>query len=310
MKDKKVIFMGTPLFAKNILEELIKYTNVVLVVSQPDKLVGRKQILTSSPVKEFAIKNNIKVLTPRKIKEEYNDIINTEADIIITCAYGQIIPRVILDYPKYNCINVHASLLPKLRGGAPIHHAIIDGYNKTGITIMYMDESMDSGNIIKQEAVEINNLDNQETLQNKLINVGKELLIKTLPSIFNNTNESIVQDLNQVTFANIISRNDEHINFKDSSINIYNKVRGLYPNPTGYIILNDERLKICECIIGENVTGKESTITNVYKDKIGIKSIDKEILITKVKPNGKKEMFVLDYLNGVNKENILNKEVK
>ena len=148
MKDKKVIFMGTPLFACPVLEALIKNTNVVAVITQPDKEVGRKKILTPSPIKEIAIKNNIEVYTPLKIKDEVKKINNIDADIIVTCAYGQIIPEEILYHPRYHTINVHASLLPKYRGGAPIQRAIMNGDDKTGVTIMYTDKGVDSGDII------------------------------------------------------------------------------------------------------------------------------------------------------------------
>ena len=148
LKDLKVVFMGTPEFSVKILEMLIKNTKVIGVVSQPDKVVGRKKEITYPRIKEVALNNNIKVFQPNNIKEDYDDILKLNPDIIITCAYGQIIPKAILDYPKYGCINVHASLLPKLRGGAPIHHAILNGDSITGITIMYMDQGMDSGDII------------------------------------------------------------------------------------------------------------------------------------------------------------------
>ena len=160
--------MGTPEFSVPVLEGLIENYNVVAVVTQPDKKVGRKGVLTFPPVKECALKNNIKVFQPQKIKNEYKEIIDLKPDMIVTCAYGQIITKDILDCPKYGCINVHASLLPKLRGGAPIHHAIIDGYSKTGITIMYMDEFMDSGDIISQMEIEIKDDYTTEILHDKL----------------------------------------------------------------------------------------------------------------------------------------------
>ena len=183
MKNLKVIFMGTPDFAVPVLQKLIENTNVVLVVTQPDKLVGRKQILTKTPVKVEAEKYNIPVFQPTKIKEDYGFILNTEADIIITCAYGQIIPKIILDYPSLGCINVHASLLPKYRGGAPIHWCLINGEEKSGITIMYMDEKMDTGDIISKEEYIIKDNDNVGTLHDVLSEIGANLLIKTLPSI-------------------------------------------------------------------------------------------------------------------------------
>ena len=161
--------MGTPDFAVNVLQGLIDNNyDVVGVVSQPDKEVGRKRILTPTPVKEVALKYNIPVFQPVKIRKEFDDILALEPDMIVTCAYGQIIPKEILDYPRLGCINVHGSLLPKLRGGAPIHHAIMDGLDETGITIMYMDVSMDSGDIISQRSIPITDSDNVGILWDKL----------------------------------------------------------------------------------------------------------------------------------------------
>ena len=191
MKDKTVIFMGTPEFSVPILKKLIEETNVIAVVTQPDKTVGRKNELVFSPIKKEALAHNIQVFQPLKIRKEYDEIIALNPDIIITCAYGQIVPTEILNCPKYGCINVHASLLPKLRGGAPIHHAIIDGYEKTGITIMYMNEKMDEGDIITQVETIIADSDTTEKLHDRLSLLGKDLLIETLPSIFAGQNPRI-----------------------------------------------------------------------------------------------------------------------
>ena len=188
----KIVFMGTPDFAVNVLQGLIDNNyDVVGVVSQPDKEVGRKRILTPTPVKEVALKYNIPVFQPVKIRKEFDDILALEPDMIVTCAYGQIIPKEILDYPRLGCINVHGSLLPKLRGGAPIHHAIMDGLDETGITIMYMDVSMDSGDIISQRSIPITDSDNVGILWDKLSLLGRDLLLDTLPSIIDGTNDRI-----------------------------------------------------------------------------------------------------------------------
>ena len=211
MKDKKVVFMGTPEFSLNVLESLIENCNVIGVVTQPDKEVGRKKVLTMSPVKELALKHNIKVLQPKKLKNEYQDIIDLNPDVIITCAYGQILPYELLSYPKYKTINVHASLLPKLRGGAPIQRAIMDGYKKTGVTIMRTEVGMDDGDMISSYEIEIKDDDTYETLSSKLSIVGKELLIKTLPSIFDGTCKYIKQNEDEVTFAKIIKKEDEYL---------------------------------------------------------------------------------------------------
>ena len=154
-KEKKIIFMGTPEFSVPVLENLIKHYNVRAIITQPDRPVGRKGVLSMPPVKKVGIEHNILVFQPEKIGTMVDEIKAFEPDFIITCAYGQIIPKSILNIPKYGCINVHASLLPKLRGGAPIHKAIINGLKKTGVTIMYMNERMDEGDIISQEEVVI-----------------------------------------------------------------------------------------------------------------------------------------------------------
>ena len=306
MNNLKIIFMGTPIFSVEILKNLIKDYNVIGIVTQPDKKIGRNKTVSYPPVKDFALKNNIKVFQPIKIKTEFDEILKMNPDIIITCAYGQIIPKEMIDYPKYGCINVHASLLPKYRGGAPIQRAIMNGEDKTGITIMYMDETMDTGDMINKVEVEINTDDTYTTLHDKLKIAGSDLLLDTLPSIFNNTNKSEKQDNTKATYAPIIKKEDELINFNDLSINVYNKIRGLNNTPLGYIILNNNQYKILESKIGDEVNIKSSIISNIYKDGIGISTKDKEIIITKIKPNGKNEMSVKDFLNGYkNKEELI-----
>ena len=311
MKNLKVVFMGTPDFAVPVLEALLQNTNVVLVVSQPDKVVGRKQLVEPTPIKKVALANNIEIYQPFKIKDEYEKILNVKPDIIITCAYGQIIPEILLNAPRLGCINVHASLLPKLRGGAPIHHAIIDGETKTGVTIMYMDKTMDTGAIISQKEYQIKDTDNVETLHNILSKIGAELLIETLPSIIEGTNSKVPQNNLEATYAWNINREDEHLNFNKTAKEVYNQVRGLNPWPKAYSIINENEVKILECFIG-NKESKFSpgTICEVNKDNIGICTKDKIIYITKVKPFGKKEMPALDYINGLNKEIVLNSLVK
>ena len=301
MKDKKVVFMGTPLFAVPILEELVKSTNVVLVVTQPDKEVGRKKEIKYSPIKEEALKNSIEVFQPLKIRNDYKYILDKNPDIIITCAYGQIIPKELLYTPKYKAINVHASLLPKLRGGAPIHHSIIDGYDETGITIMYMNEAMDEGNIISKEKIKILDTDNVGTLHDRLSFLGRDLLIKTLPSIFEGTNESIPQNNDEATYGYNIKREEELIDFNKSSKEVFNQIRGLYPFPTGYAVLNGLNIKILESLVGNDTKGVPGEIINVYKNGLGVMCKDKEIIITKIKPEGKKEMKVSDFINGYNR---------
>lgn len=307
MKDLKVIFMGTPEFSVNVLNSLIRNTNVIAVVTKPDKLVGRKQVLTESAVKKVALENNIKVMQPTKIRNEYQSVIDLNPDIIITCAYGQFLSKEILEYPKYGCINVHASLLPKLRGGAPIHRAIIDGYTTTGITIMYMGQKMDNGDIISQKSIEIEKTDNVGTLHDKLSLLGAELLIETLPNIISGEINRIVQNEEEVTFGYNISREDEHIDFNKTKIEVLNKIRGLNPWPSSYAILDNVEIKIYEAIIGEDIYKEKSNgeIVKVYKDGIVIKVSDGEIILKTIKPSGNKKMSVKDYLNGYKEKNNL-----
>lgn len=310
MKNKKVIFMGTPEFAVPILQMLIENTEVLLVVTQPDKEVGRKKEKNFSPIKELAIKNNIETFQPIKIKEDYKYILEKNPDIIITCAYGQIIPNELIETPKYGAINVHASLLPKLRGGAPIHHAIIDGYKKTGITIMYMSSKMDAGDIISQKEITINEKENVGTLHDKLSKIGTELLKETLPLIFEQKNERIKQNEEEVTFGYNITREDEKIDFNKTAEEVYNQIRGLNPFPLAYAILNEKEIKIIEANINERAIGKTGEITEITKNSIIVKCKDKSIEITKIKPFGKKIMEVKDYLNGIRKETLIKKEFK
>lgn len=310
MNDLKVVYMGTPDFSLKPLEKLINKYDVCAVVTQPDKEFGRKREIKFSPVKEFALKNNIKVLQPIKIRDDYKEIINLKPDIIITCAYGQIIPKELLLYPKYGCINIHASLLPNLRGGAPIHHAIINGYNKTGITIMYMDEKMDSGDIIYQESIEIDDNDTAGTLFDKLSVLGSDMIIKVLPSIINGNIQRISQDEEKATYAYNITREDEHIDFNKTSREVFNQIRGLNPWPVGYSILDNKKVKIYESKIGNSKKGGlPGEIINIYNDSIGVKTNDGEVLITSLQFEGKKRVSTKDYLNGLqDKNNIIGKK--
>ena len=300
MKDKRIVFMGTPLFAVPILEGLIENYNVVGVVSQPDKCVGRKRELVYTPIKEVACLHNIKVLQPETIKTDYQEILDLKPDMIVTCAYGQIIPKELLDYPEYGCINVHASLLPKLRGGAPIQRAIINGLDETGITIMYMDTKMDNGDIIEMSKTKITMDDDLESLHDRLSLMGRDLLLETLPKIFLKQNKRIKQNENEVTFAYNIKREDEHIDFNKSAKEVYNKIRGLSPNPSAYVLLDGNEMKVYRSIMTDKkFTVVPGTITNVYKNGIGVMTGTYEVILTEIKPFGKKRMLASSYVNGL-----------
>lgn len=310
-KELKVVFMGTPDFSVPILDAIIKNYKVKAVVTQPDKIVGRNGKIAKPPIKVVAENNDILVIQLKSIKEQYEEIIALEPDIIITCAYGQILPKELLDYPKYGCINVHASLLPKLRGGAPIHRAIINGYTKTGITIMFMAPGMDDGDIIASEEVKIEDNDTASTLHDKLSKLGSELLIKTLPSILNGTNERVPQDESKVTFAPTIKPDDEKIDFSKTSIQIYNQIRGLNSFPGAYFMLDGKRFKVWESIISNDYASDklDGEIVKIYKEGIGVKTSNGVIILTVLQPEGKSRMRAVDYLNGV-KESLIGKIIR
>ena len=307
MKEIKVIFMGTPEFSLNVLDMLIKNTNVIAVVTQPDKIVGKNKEKTFTPIKKLALEHNIKVFQPEKIRKEYDEIIDLKPDLIVTCAYGQIIPEVILNSPKYGCINVHASLLPKLRGGSPLHHALIDGYDKTGVTIMYMDKGMDTGDIITQEEIDILKTDTVGSIHDKLSIMGSELLLKTLPSIINGTNSRIKQDDSLATYCHNITHEEEIIDFNKSVIEIFNQVRGMNPYPVAYFTLNNVIYKVYEVDFEETHKYENKICGEIViqdKNNLVIKAQDGLIYLKKIKREGKKIMDIKDYLNG-EKENFI-----
>mgnify|MGYP003374294142 FL=1 len=302
MKDIRIVFMGTPSFAVPILEEVIKKYNVVMVVSQPD----RKGNIIYSPCKQLALDNNIEVFQPIKIKDEYQKILDIKPDIIITAAYGQIIPSIILDYPKYGCINVHGSLLPKLRGGAPVHHAIINGDKVAGVTIMYMDKKMDSGDIISQASTDIGEDTTLDELYSRLSYMGRDLLIDTLPSIFNGTNKRIKQNEEEVTYGLNITKEEEKINFNNSINDIHNRIRGLSSIPGAYAILNGKRMKIYKSIKTNILSNdKAGVIVKIDSDGIYVTTNDYIIRLMDIKLEGKKRCLVKDFINGIKKEDYI-----
>ncbi len=309
MNDIRIVFMGTPDFSVPVLEGLIEHYQVVGVVSQPDRRVGRKQEVVFTPVKEVAVKHHIPVFQPEKIRKNYDDILALHPDIIITCAYGQIIPKAILDYPKYGCINVHASLLPKLRGGAPLHHCIIDGYDKTGVTIMYMDEAMDSGDIISQKETPITDQDTMESIHDRLRVMGRDLLLETLPSILNGTATRMKQNEDEVTYAYNIKREEEYLDFTKTSRELFNQIRGLSPIPGSSCTIGDKDFKVYMARIEKVDTSKKipGEVLHIYKDGIGIATKDYEIVFTDIKPSGKRRMLASSYVNGIHKEDFIGK---
>ena len=306
-KKLKIIFMGTPDFAVPVLKALDDNYKVSCVITQPDRMVGRKQEMVHPPVKVEADKRVILTLQPEKIKDVVEEVKHINPDLIVTCAYGQIVPKEILDIPRLGCINVHASLLPKLRGGAPIHRAIMDGHSKTGITIMYMNEKMDDGDIISQVETPILDTDTASSLHDKLSVLGAKLLIETLTSIINGTNSRTKQNRDEVTFAFTIKREDERIDFSKTKRDIHNQIRGLNSWPGAYCLYEGKILKVWNSYVTDNYFPAmfDGQITNIYDNGFGVKVSNGEIVFTEVQLEGKNKMSAKEFLNGVNKEEFI-----
>ena len=311
MNKLNIVFMGTPKFCIPVLEMLIKEHNVIGVFTQIDKPSGRKNEIIFSPVKQLALDNNIKVFQPIKLKEETNLVFDLKPDIIITCAYGQILPEELLEFPKYGCINVHASILPKLRGGDPIHKAIIEGYTETGITVMYMDKNMDTGDIISIEKISIDENDTYSTLHDKLSLTAPSILKNTLEDILSNKQTRVKQNDSEVTYAYIVKKEEEKIDFNKPTNEVHNQIRGLSSIPGAYTTLDNKIIKVYSSIKNINHSSKKSgTIISVNKDSIGVKTSDGEILLLEIQVEGKKRTLVKDYLNGIDSKKLLGKEFK
>ena len=308
----KVVFMGTPEFAVPIVKLLNDSYEVVGVVTQPDKMVGRKKIMTPPPVKVVSEELGLKVFQPRHIKEEYQPILDLKPDLIVTCAYGQILPEEILNYPKYGCINVHASLLPKLRGGAPIHHAIIDGYKETGITIMYMSKKMDQGDILTQVKTEIRDDDTLGTLQYKLSEMAKDLLKATIPLLIDKKIVPLKQNEEEATYGYNISREEEKIDFNKTCEEVDRQVRGLNPVPACYTTIDGKRLKVYDVRFGDKYypNTENGTIVDFHHDGFSVVCGGKELVITDLAIEGKRRCAAKDFLNGVSKEELKGKVLR
>lgn len=305
-----IVFMGTPEFSVGILDALHKEYGVALVVTQPDKLVGRKRVLTHSPIKKKALERGIEVFQPRRIKQDYQRILDVQPDIIITAAYGQIIPQAVLDAPRLGAINVHGSLLPLLRGGAPIQRAIQRQHNTTGVTIMYMAMKMDSGDIISQRSISIQKDDTSGTLFEKLSVLGCDLLMDTLPSIIAGTNERVSQDPTLVTYAYNLKREEERINWNQSCSEIDAHVRAFTPEPTCYSVMDDKQLKILRvtpCYYQSDTPFDQyenGTIVEIKPDYFGVKVSNGMVKVYDVQLAGKKRQDVTTFLQGAGRNMI------
>ncbi len=297
---QRIVFMGTPQFAADILAGLFADGyNIVAVVSQPDKEFGRKKVLKPSQVKMKALELGIPVLTPRKVRYEYEEILAYEPDLIITSAYGQIIPKELLEYPKYKCINTHGSLLPLYRGGAPIQRAIINGDKQTGITIMYMNEKMDEGDVLYQKAIDIDIHDTASDMFNKLSVLALSMLREFLPELFAGKVNPVKQDNDKASYAYNLEKELEHIAFNDDVLNVYNHIRGLLDNPGAYVMIKDRKYKLEKVFFEYADDADASVFKGLEKDYLRLDALNGFIMVYMIKPEGKNSMDAKSFYNGV-----------
>ncbi|MGM9892248.1 methionyl-tRNA formyltransferase [Limosilactobacillus sp.] len=299
-----IVFMGTPEFAVPILQSLIDHPeyDVQAVLTQPDHRVGRKHVLTASPVKQLAVANNIKVLQPAKLSKspEMQEIIDLHPDLLITAAYGQFLPTKLLEAAQIAAINVHGSLLPKYRGGAPVQYSIINGDPETGISIMYMVKKMDAGDVIAQRAIPIEKDDDNGTMFKKLSLLGRDLLLETLPDLINGTATATPQDESQVVFSPNISTAQERIDYRMTAQEIDDKVRGLRPAPLGNMVIDGLRTKIYDVTPLEEQTNlAPGQVVRISKHQLVLAAGQGTTYqINRLKPAGKQAMDITAYLNG------------
>lgn len=296
-----ITFFGTDIFAKIILEKLIENFNVSLIITKPDEKVGRKQILEESKISKFAKEHNIKCLKPIKLKDIKQNLENNNSDIFIVAEYGKIIPKEILNIPKYGSLNIHGSILPQYRGAAPIQYSLLNGDKTTGITIIKMDKEMDHGDIVKMAEIKIENNDDQIILREKLAKVGAETLINLLKQkpISLNAKE---QDHNKATYTKLIEKNDGQVDLKnDTAEKIIAKFKAYKPWPGIFIIKNEKRIKLIDINYEINKLETTDNVINnfVIKNKeLFIKSADNNLIkINKLQLEGKNEISGKDYIN-------------
>lgn len=308
-----IVFMGTPDFAVPSLEKLLaEGYSVKLVVTQPDKPQGRKKILTPTPVKEAALKHGIPVFQPRRLRDEESvaELAKWEPDLIVTAAFGQILPKAVLDMPKYGCVNVHGSLLPKYRGGAPIQRSIINGEKITGVTLMYMAEGLDTGDMISKVEVPITDDDTSGTMFAKLSEAGSDLLIREMPNLISGNVTATPQNDEEATYAKNLTRDDEKIDWSRSAKQIYDQIRGLVPYSGAFTLWDDQVFKVWSAVnpaalpeeYQKASSGQQEaeagTVLSLSKLGIEIKTADGSLWLREVQPAGKKKMPAGDFARG------------
>lgn len=298
----KIVFMGTPDFAVPTLKKLIELHEVAAVFTQPDRPKGRGQRMQLSPVKEEAVKYNIPVYQPVKLKNDMDAIgviKDIRPDAIIVVAFGQILPKSVLDIPRYGCINVHASLLPDLRGAAPINWAVIHGYSKTGVTTMLMNEGLDTGDMLLKCEINIEQYDTCEDIHDKLMNMGADLLIQTLIRLEEGSMIPEKQQDEKSSYAPMLNKELGHINWDRDSSEIYNLIRGIIPWPVAFTFYKDKMIKIWKAEnITEGIYSKPGEIIGLSREGIEVACSRGSIIIKELQELGSKRMDAAAYLNG------------
>lgn len=299
----RIVFMGTPVFATAILNKLVEDGyDVVGVVSQPDKKVGRKQIVTFTPVHACAESHGIEVYQPISIKEGMDKIQEWNPDLIVTCAYGQMIPVSILEYPKYGSLNVHASLLPKLRGGAPIHKSILYGEKETGVSIMRMVKKMDAGAYMLQKKVAIEDDDTTAILHDKLMECGAEAISEAIPLLVEGKAVFVEQNEEEATFAYNVSKEEELIDANNPVEKVYAHIRALISWPVGYIVVADKKIKIHAARRGSSkVNHAIGTLFSENKN-LYLQCADGSVELLEVQLEGKSKCSAKDFMNGAGRK--------
>lgn len=298
----KIVFMGTPDFAAGVLDAIVEAGHeVLLVVSQEDKPRGRGNEVSFTPVKETALKHNLEVFTPHKIKdvESVNKLKQYEADVFVVVAYGQILSKEILDMPKLCCVNIHASLLPKYRGAAPIQWAVIDGEEYTGVTTQRMDEGLDTGDIIDVIEYKLKEDETGGSLFDNLMELSKEIINTTLNKLADGTVTFTKQDNDKSTYAKMLNKQLGNIDFSMSAVEIERLIRGLNPWPSAYTKLNGKTLKIWKAaVVDKEFEGECGEIVLASKDELYIKTGKGALSIIELQLEGKKRMYIEDFLRG------------
>ncbi|TJY27745.1 methionyl-tRNA formyltransferase [Lentilactobacillus buchneri] len=299
-----VVFMGTPQFAVPILQGLLdqKY-DILCVVTQPDRPVGRKHRISQSPVKQAAVANHLPVFQPEKLSgsPEMQRGIDFHPDLIVTAAYGQFLPTKMLNAVKIAAVNVHGSLLPKYRGGAPVQYAIMNGDSETGISLIYMVKKMDAGDILAQKAVPIQPDDDTETMFDKLSIVGRDLLLATLPKVIAGDISPVPQDEDQVVFSPNIKPEEEQLDFNQTAFMVNAKVRALRPDPVAYTVINGKRTKIWGAqVVDQTTEMAPGSVVEKTKHQLLLSAGKGTVLsIQELQPAGKPKQQITDYLNGI-----------